>query len=122
MQGLSDIGITNPNSHTHLLSSSKLATFYNTREMRKLLRIIGGDLAFLDLEVLSGSQTASHSVLSFFFSFLFFFFRAAGAAYGSSQARGQIGATATGLHHSHSNARSELCLQPTSEFTATQDP
>ena len=30
-----------------------------------------------------------------------------GEAYGSSQARGQIGATAAGLHHSHSNARSE---------------
>ena len=27
------------------------------------------------------------------------------AAYGSSQARGLIGATASGLHHSHSNAR-----------------
>ena len=41
-------------------------------------------------------------------------------AYGSSQAKGQIGATAAGLHHSHSNLRSkpslatyttELCLQ-----------
>ena len=30
-------------------------------------------------------------------------------AYGSSQARGRIGAT--GLHHSHSNARSEPHLQ-----------
>jgi len=29
---------------------------------------------------------------------------AAPAAYGGSQARGQIGAVATGLHHSHSNA------------------
>ena len=28
----------------------------------------------------------------------------AGAAYGSSQARGQIRATAAGLHHSHNNA------------------
>ena len=29
------------------------------------------------------------------------------AAYGSSQARGLIGAVAAGLHHSHSNAGSE---------------
>ena len=39
------------------------------------------------------------------FGFSFLFFRAAPAAYGSSQAMGQIGATAAGLHHSHSNAR-----------------
>ena len=36
----------------------------------------------------------------------FFLFRAAPAAYGSSGARGRIGAVAAGLHHSHSNARS----------------
>ena len=49
-------------------------------------------------------------------------FRAAPAAYGSSQAKGQIGATATSLYHSHSNARSELHLQPTPQLTARQDP
>ena len=32
------------------------------------------------------------------------------AACGSSQARGPIGAAAAGLHHSHSNAGSEMCL------------
>ena len=36
----------------------------------------------------------------------FFFFRAALAAYGGSQARGLIGAVAASLRHSHSNARS----------------
>ena len=45
--------------------------------------------------------------------FFFLLFRAAGAAFGGSQARGQIRATAAGLHHSHSNARSELCPLPT---------
>ena len=45
--------------------------------------------------------------------FLFFFSRAAPEACGGSQARGLIGAIATDLHHSHSNSRSELCLQPT---------
>jgi len=53
--------------------------------------------------------------LSFFLSFFFFFFfglfRVSPVAYGSSQGRGQIGAVATGLHHSHSNARSELMLK-----------
>ena len=48
--------------------------------------------------------------------------RAAPAAYGSSQARGPIGAAAAGLHHSHSNTRSELCLRPTPQVTATLDP
>ena len=40
--------------------------------------------------------------------FFFFFgvFRAAPAAYGGSQARGQIGAVAVGLYHSHSNTGS----------------
>ena len=37
----------------------------------------------------------------------FFLFKAAPVAYGSSQARGQIGTTAAGLHHSYSNSGSE---------------
>ena len=48
----------------------------------------------------------------FFFLFLFLFlFRASPVAYGGSQARGQMGAVAASLHHSHSNARFEPCLQ-----------
>ena len=43
----------------------------------------------------------SFSFLSFSF---FFLFRATPMAYGSSQARGYIGVTATGHSHSHSNA------------------
>ena len=71
-------------------------------------------------------------------------FRAAPAAFGGSQARGQIRATATGLHQSHwptpepqqcqiratatglhqshSNVGSEAGLQPTPQLTATPDP
>ena len=41
----------------------------------------------------------------------FCLFRAAPEAHGGSQARGQIRAVAAGLYHSHSNARSEPCLQ-----------
>ena len=36
-------------------------------------------------------------------------------AYGGSQARGPIRDVATGLHHSHSSARSELHLNPLGE-------
>ena len=44
---------------------------------------------------------------------------AALATYGGSQARGLIGATAAGLYHSHSNARSNPCLRPTLQLMAT---
>ena len=62
------------------------------------------------------------SLFLFFFLFFFFFllFRAEPAAYGSSQARAQIGAVAAGLHHSH--ARSEPCLQPMLQLMAVLDP
>ena len=42
-------------------------------------------------------------------------------AYGSSQARGLIGATAAGLGHSHSNAGSEPHFRPTPQLTAMLD-
>ena len=41
------------------------------------------------------------------FCFWFWFFTAAPGAYGSSQARGRIGAAPASLHHSHSNTRSK---------------
>ena len=47
--------------------------------------------------------------------------RAALAAYGDSQARGLIGAVATGLRQSHNSAGSEPHLQPTPQLTATLD-
>ena len=51
----------------------------------------------------------------------FFFFSAAPAVYGGSQARGQIGATTAGLHHSY-NIRAKPHLRPTPKLTATPDP
>ena len=42
-------------------------------------------------------------------------------AHGVSQARGPIGAVATGLRQSHSNAGSEPRLQPIPQLTATPD-
>ena len=61
-------------------------------------------------------------VLNFFFFFVFFPFKDSSVAYGGSQAKGLIGAVAAGLSQSHSNARSELRLQPTPQFMATLDP
>ena len=62
-----------------------------------------------------------HIVGYYFFIFLFLLFRAAPMAYGSSQARGQIEATAACLHHSHSNSGSEQCLQLTPQLMAMLD-
>ena len=67
-------------------------------------------------------------VFFFFLSFCLFFVVvvaiswAAPEAYGDSQARGPIGAVSASLHQSHSNAGSELRLQPTTQLTATPDP
>ena len=49
-------------------------------------------------------------------------FRAAPIAYGVSQARGQIGAVASGLGQRHSNMGSEPRLRPTPQLMATPDP
>ena len=63
--------------------------------------------------------------LKYLFIYLFCLFAiswAAPAAYGGSQARGPIGAVATSLRQSHSNAGSKPHLQPTSQLTATPGP
>ena len=58
------------------------------------------------------------SLFHFRFPWVFFvclfvclLFRTAPVAYGVSWARDRIGAVAAGLHHSHSNARSELSME-----------
>ena len=58
----------------------------------------------------------------FYFFLVFFFSRAAPAAYGGSQARGQIGAIAIGLRQNNSNMESKPCLWPTPQVTAMMDP
>ena len=54
--------------------------------------------------------------------YLFFLFMAIPAAYGSSQARGQIRVAAASLHHSYSNTGFEPHLGITSQLVATSDP
>ena len=62
-----------------------------------------------------GLMKSLHYLFYLFYLFicLFAFSRAAPESYGGSQAMGLIGAVAAGLHQSHSNAGSELHLQPT---------
>ena len=61
--------------------------------------------------------------LFLFYLFIYFcLFRAVLLAYGGSQARGPIGAVGAGLLDSHSNARFEPCLQPTSQLAEMPDP
>ena len=59
---------------------------------------------FFILVIIFSSTRISYSF--FFFAFFFFLFRTTLLAYGGSQARGRIRATAASLHHSHSNVRS----------------
>ena len=54
-----------------------------------------------------------YSIIISIISIIILLFRAAPAAYGSSQGRGQIGAAAPSLYYSHSNAGSKPHLQPT---------
>ena len=72
----------------------------------------------VSLPHLDKQQVLSSPHLFFFF---FLLFRAIPEAYVGSQARGLIGATAAGLHHSHSNAGSEPLLQPTPQLRAIPD-
>ena len=65
--------------------------------------------------------------LNFILKIVFFFFlllraQARRQAHGGSQARGQIGAVAAGLHNSHNNVRSEPHLRPTLQLMAIPDP
>ena len=55
-----------------------------------------------------------------FFILSFCLLRAAPTAYGGSQARGQMGAAAAGLHHSHSSKRSVSA--PTPQLTEILNP
>ena len=75
------------------------------------------------MELLSANLSCFPADLYYFiFIFGFCLLRAASAAYRSSQAKGRIGATAAGLHHSHSKVGSEPCLRPTPQLMATLDP
>ena len=89
-----------------------------------LLHMLQGETTIkLEKWNLDPSMLAPESMfLLIIYLFIYFcLFRATPMAYGDSQARGQIRAVAAGLH-SHGNAGSEPCLQPTPQLTATPDP
>ena len=70
----------------------------------------------------TGSSTGQGSTLCREVILFFFLFMAAPTAYGSSQARGWIGAVVASLHNSHSNAGSKTHLQPVLKHAATLNP
>ena len=63
-------------------------------------------------------QLIFNLIYLFNFFVFFFFFRATPTVYGGSQARGQTGAGAASLYHSHSNMGSEPRLRPTPQLAA----
>ena len=66
------------------------------------------------------TKTQKQAVYVFYL--FIFLFRTAPVAYGSFKARGQIRAATAGVYLSHSNARSELSLQPAPQLMATPEP
>ena len=82
-----------------------------------------GSVTIPDLQPLGYQGTLKLNILFYLFIFgLFVFSRATPKAYGGSHARGLIRAVAASLRHSHSNQRSEPCLQPTPQLMAMPDP
>ena len=80
---------------------------------------------FLLISSVANPKARTYSFIYLFMyvcMYVFLLFRATPAAYGSSQAKGQIRALAADLRHSHSNVGSELHLQPTSQLMAMPDP
>ena len=82
---------------------------------------VDGHLGFFHVLATVNSAAMNMRVHVFFFFVVVVISWAAPAAYGGSQARGPIGAVATGLRQSHSNPGSEPRLQPTPQLTATPD-
>ena len=109
-----------------------LSTVMSNAAMNMGVQIPIRDPVFISIVYIpqSGVTAGSYSTVNFwgncnsiFFSFFFLFFlRTAPVAFGGSQARGRIRAAVAGLHHRHSNARSEMLLQSTPQLTATLDP
>ena len=75
----------------------------------------------VNFEVLYSKCLNTHYIY-FFGGGSFCLFRATPTACGGSKVRGLIGDAAAGLRQSHSNARSDPCLQPTPHLMAMPHP
>ena len=73
--------------------------YFSASDSNSLTTIIIQSIKILTLTMQWGKMLFQS--ITFFFFFFFLLFRAAPKAYGSFQARGQIGAAAAGLYHSH---------------------
>ena len=127
-----ELWTTEENKKGTKMCRKKLPSFAQPHILSFIWRVIwdwtGGKV--LNLFLLDSFFSFSFFLPSFLFlssflpSFLSFFLCLSPAApvpCGSSQARVRIGATATGLHHNHSNAGSEPHLGPTPQLMATLD-
>ena len=95
-------------------------TFLGEVFVRSLV-IVLVELLVLLLLSFKSSSPPQQLRLSFIY-LLFWLYKATPAAYGGSQARGLIGATAAGLRQSHSNTKSVLRLQAMPQLTAMLGP
>ena len=77
---------------------------------------------FIPLKMDTFLSTGRNKRPIYLFIYLFRLFRAALTAYGGSQARGPIRASAADLQYSHSNSEFKPRLQPTPQLMATLDP
>ena len=109
---------SNSSPHPHTLFSSEVSLQLINLQLRQLFLVTDPICWLFCVQHMSVSIAY---LQGFVLVFGFCLFRAAPTAYGSSQNWGQIGAAASGLHHSHSNTGSEPHLQPTPQLTALLD-
>ena len=98
--------------HEQLITSQNCEMFSEPQSQRHQLRL-------MNLGRLQGGMDICAKI--FFFLVFLPFLGPLLRHMGCSQARGPIGAVATGLSHGHSNAGSEPRLQPTPRLTAMPD-
>ena len=104
--------------YQNVMSCQAVRILFENWGLYDLIQLISKDFI---LNIICGSVLAQ--TLSFLFCFAFcLFFRDPPKAYGDSQARGLIRATAAGLCQGHSNMGSKPCLPPTPQLTATPVP
>ena len=90
---------------------SRVGNLHHSSWQHWTLNPLSRDRTHVLMDISQVRQPLSHDRNSMCLGFFFFLlYRAAPAAYGSSQAGGQIGVAAAGLHHSHSHTGFESCL------------